>query len=153
MSRRCVLVSLTQPLAAGSGPLCLSGGRNISPLAGPGCCSGSWPLGRACGSCVIDPCVLLLSVGTVYFIAPTLVYYPLVEMEAVHVCAGVQNQALWVWNIPAGLHVHDQEKQLWLCFSLCSVRLLGSSLAGVGNGRALLSFWTKGFKSRKAKQQ
>lgn len=135
-----MLVSLTQALAAGSGPLCLSGGRNISPLAGLGCCSGSRPLGRARGSCIIDPYVLLLSVGTDYFIAPAPLYYPLVEMEAVHVCAGVQNRALWVWNIPAGLHVHDQEeKQLWPRFSLCSVRLLGSSLAGVGNRRALLS--------------
>lgn len=156
ISRRwsCGFVSLTQALAVGSGPLCLSDGQNISPLAGPGCCSGSWPLGRARGSCFIDPCASLLSMGTVYFILffPPLVYYPLVEMEAVRVCACVQNWTLWVWTIPAGLPVHVQEeKQLWLCFSL---RLLGCSLAGVGKRRTLLRvLLLRRTFCRKAKQQ
>lgn len=108
--------SLTWALAVGSGPLCLSDRQNISPLVGLGGCSGSWPLGRAHGSCFIDPCALLLSLGSGYLIlfCLPLVYYPLVEMEAVRVCACAQNWALWVWTVPAGLRVHVQEKLLVL---------------------------------------
>lgn len=99
-SRRlsCGFVSLTQALAAGSSSLCLSVGQNILPLAGPGCCSGAWTLGRACGSCFIDPYVLLFSMGAVYFIVisppPPLVYCPLVEMEAVCLCAELGPEGL-----------------------------------------------------------
>lgn len=149
---RCGFASLTWALAVGSGPLCLSDRQNISPLAGLGGCSGSWPLGRAHGSCfIIDPCALLLSLGCGYLIlfCLPLVCYPLVEMEAVHVCACVQN-----WASGFGLFLLGfvcMSKSSCLCFSLCTVRLLGSSLPGVGKRRALLRVQTKGFKRRKKK--
>lgn len=42
-------------------------------------------------------------------------------------------------------------KRSCLCLSLCTVRLLGSSLPGVGKRKALLRIQTKGFKRRKTK--
>lgn len=136
----CGFVSLTQALAVGSGPLCLSDGQNILPLAGAGCCSGSRPLGRARGSCFIHPCALLLSVGTVCLIFPPTGVLP-TGGNGSCLCVGgwVRNWALWVWTVPAGLHVRVQEeKQLWLRFSLRAVRLLRCSLARVSKRRTLL---------------